>query len=268
MELVNGHESSLALTNRGALSILDASCKFARASYFGFRKAVVNCAYGAKSMWWNLMSSDWSVRWRDVCICTDASEKSFAFAVRQRCRELASEVGRVPERRSFKRSSRSIRAKSRALRSIVPDAGLECPSSDEDVISLARRESRADFPEVSMQLLDPLERKLTAYDGFFREESLIVLAPYPRFSVAVFAFGSSPSSRVHQGPLVPTWKSSHPRRLALSQNGGENRKSHLVSGHCLPFGTKTVGHNFRGCHTKHLLCGRHGAAVHPLLSGR
>ena len=33
MELVTGHESFLALSNRGALSILDASFKFARASH-------------------------------------------------------------------------------------------------------------------------------------------------------------------------------------------------------------------------------------------
>ena len=32
MEIVHGHESFLALSNRGALSILDASFKFARAS--------------------------------------------------------------------------------------------------------------------------------------------------------------------------------------------------------------------------------------------
>ena len=57
MELVNGHESVLALTNRGALSILDARFKFAQASYLVSRRAVVNCAYGAKSMWWDLMCS-------------------------------------------------------------------------------------------------------------------------------------------------------------------------------------------------------------------
>ena len=33
MELVNGHESFLSLSNRGALSILDTSFKFTRASY-------------------------------------------------------------------------------------------------------------------------------------------------------------------------------------------------------------------------------------------
>ena len=42
MELVNGHESFLALSNRGALSIVDASFK---------------CAFGAKSVWRNPMSS-------------------------------------------------------------------------------------------------------------------------------------------------------------------------------------------------------------------
>ena len=51
-----------------------------------------------------LLRSDWSLRWLDVCICTDASAKGFAFAVRRGCRELASEVGRVSERARFKRS--------------------------------------------------------------------------------------------------------------------------------------------------------------------
>ena len=56
-----------------------------------------------------LLRSDWRLRWLDVCICTDASEEGFAFAVREGCRELASEVGRVSERTRFKSSSRSIR---------------------------------------------------------------------------------------------------------------------------------------------------------------
>ena len=38
LEFVNGHESFLALTNRGALSILDARFKFARASYLFSRE--------------------------------------------------------------------------------------------------------------------------------------------------------------------------------------------------------------------------------------
>ena len=111
------------------------------------------------------------LRWLEVCICTDTSEKGFAFAAREGCRELASEVGRVTERTRFKSSSRSIGARSRALRSIAPDAVLECSSSDEDEVSLARRESRADFSEVSLQLLDPSESKLAACGGFFREET-------------------------------------------------------------------------------------------------
>ena len=96
----------------------------------------------------------WSLRRLDVCICTGASDKGFASAVREGCPG--------PERTRFKRSSRSIRARSRALRSIALEASLESSSSDEDVMSLARRESRADFPEVSLQLLDPWEWKLAA----------------------------------------------------------------------------------------------------------
>ena len=64
----------------------------------------------------------------------------------------------------------------------VPGRVLSAPSrrmlfwsSDEDEVSLARRESDADFPEASLQLLDPQERKLAAYGGFFREEKIIVL---------------------------------------------------------------------------------------------
>ena len=66
------------------------------------------------------------------------------------CRELASQVGRVSERTRFKRSSRSVRARSRALRSIAADVDLEGPGSDEKKVSLARRENRADFPDVSL----------------------------------------------------------------------------------------------------------------------
>ena len=48
MELVNGHESILAHGNRGALSILDASFKFARSSLFGSRGAMVNRTNGTE----------------------------------------------------------------------------------------------------------------------------------------------------------------------------------------------------------------------------
>ena len=118
-----------------------------------------------------LLRSDRSLRWLDG-ICTDASEKGIALAVREGCRELASEVGRVSEWTRFKNSSRSIRAKSRALRTIAPEAGLECFSSDENEVSLARRECRADILEASLQLLDSSEWKLAAYGGLFRKDTL------------------------------------------------------------------------------------------------
>ena len=58
MGLVNRHESFLALRNRGALSILDASFKVARACYLlGYRRAMVNCALGTNCMWENSLSS-------------------------------------------------------------------------------------------------------------------------------------------------------------------------------------------------------------------
>ena len=160
MELDNGHGSFLALSNRGALSILDASFNLARASY--------------------LVSGDpWSTVHMDQKEHLEQSyvfsavlgafagltsalvrmhrKRGFAFATREGCRELASEVGRVSVTTRFKRSSRSIRARSRALRSIAPDVVLECSGSDEDVMSFARRERRADFLEASLQLLDPFD---------------------------------------------------------------------------------------------------------------
>ena len=85
-----------------------------RGVFFGFKGAMVNRAQGTEGIWGIqcLLRSDWSLRWLDVCICTDASEKGFVFAVREGCHELASEVGRVSERTSCKRSARSIRARS------------------------------------------------------------------------------------------------------------------------------------------------------------
>ena len=58
MEFVNGHESFLALSNRGALPILDASFKFARASYLVSREAMglVNRTHGTENIRENYMS--------------------------------------------------------------------------------------------------------------------------------------------------------------------------------------------------------------------
>ena len=82
------------------------------------------------------------------------------------------------------------------------------------------------------------------------------MPPYPRFSAAVFALGSTPSSRLLQGSLVSAWKSSHPSRLALSQHGGENRMIWVQA------------NASQCCHTKHHLHVLHGDAVFPLRSGR
>ena len=56
----------------------------------------------------------------------------------------------------------------------MPDVDFDSPGSDGNQVSLARRESRADFPEVSLQLLDPSEWRLAAYCVFCREENIIV----------------------------------------------------------------------------------------------
>ena len=88
-----------------------------------------------------LLRSGWSLRWFHVCICSDVSAKGFAFAFREGCLELASEVGRVSERTTFKRSARS-----RALKTVVPAVVAECSSFGEDEVSLSWREGRAEFP--------------------------------------------------------------------------------------------------------------------------
>ena len=89
MELISGHESSLALSNRGVLSILDASVKFARSSCLvsgepWLTMRMEQRAFGGILC---LLCSEWSLRRLHVCICTDASEKCFAFAVRAGCGE-------------------------------------------------------------------------------------------------------------------------------------------------------------------------------------
>ena len=176
VELVSGNESFLALSISGALSIFDASFKFALASHLvsGEPWSSVRSEQKAFGEIPCLVRGDWSLRWLDVCICTAASEKDFAFAVREGCRELAPASCRVSERTTLKRSCKSIRARSRALRSISPEVGLECSSSDEDE-ARALKESRADFLQVSLQLLDPSEWTLAAYRAFFRDEGIIIL---------------------------------------------------------------------------------------------
>ena len=117
-----GHESFLALSKRGALSIFDGQLQILREGPTE-PWSTVRLEQRAFKGLLCLLRSDWGLRWLDVCICTDASEKGFSFAVREGRRQLASEVGRRGQK--FKSSSRSIRARSRALRSIALDVVLE-----------------------------------------------------------------------------------------------------------------------------------------------
>ena len=143
-----------------------------------------------------LFRSDWSLRRLDLCICADASKR----ASRSRfVKDAASWRRRLVESQSgqgTRKSSRSIHARSRALRSIAPEVGWECSGSDEDEVSLARRESRADFPEASVQLLDPSEGRLAAHGGFLREENIEVLEARSILYAVRFAGNIYPPGRL------------------------------------------------------------------------
>ena len=65
---------------------------------------------------------------------------------------------------------------SRALRCIAPGVDSETSGSDEIEESLAQKECRTDFPEMSLQLQDPSEWTFTTCGGFFREEYTILEA--------------------------------------------------------------------------------------------
>ena len=127
-----------------------------------------------------LLRSDWSVQ---------ASRSRFV-------KDVVSWPGRLVvsrKRQGSREAPRSIRARLRALRSIAPEAGLECPGSDEDVVSLAQRESCADFPELSLQLLNPSEWRLAACGGFCRHENITVLeACYILYAVRYAESSHSP----------------------------------------------------------------------------
>ena len=156
MEFFSGHESFVALSNRGALSILDASFKFPRASCLVTVEpwSTVRLQQRACGGILCLLRSDWSLRWLDVCVCADPSEKGFAFAVREGCRELASEVGRFSEQTRFKRTSKSIRARSRHFIPSLLEVGFVSSSSDEDARNGDWRGYRAFFREENIMTLE------------------------------------------------------------------------------------------------------------------
>ena len=118
-----------------------------------------------------LFRSDWSLRWLDVCICTDASEKWFAFAV---LKDVLSWPRKLVVSRGGQ-GSREVPGPPSRVRAVPPRQmsfwnvqvrtrrGVLCPVS---------RTSR----EVSLQFLDPSEWTLAACGGFFREENVILEA--------------------------------------------------------------------------------------------
>ena len=136
-----------------------------------------------------LFRSDWSLRWLDVCICTGASEKGFAFAVLEGCRELASEVGRVSERTRFKRSSRSV----------VPGRVRSVPFHQVSVRNVqVRTRMRCRLPEGRVAWtalrfrynLDPMEWTSAAYGAFFRDKNITVLEARSIFNAVPHAEGN------------------------------------------------------------------------------
>ena len=86
MELVNGHES-----------FFDAELQVCAR----FKFALAPCLVSGE-LWSTVRKEQ---RAFGGLYVSSASEKGFAFTVREGCRELASEVGRVSERTRFKRSS-------------------------------------------------------------------------------------------------------------------------------------------------------------------
>ena len=157
--------SFLALSIRGALSILDARFKFARASYLvsGEPWSTVRMEQRTFGRILCLLRSDWSLQWLDVCICTDVSER----ASRSRfVKDVASWFRRWVVSQSGQ-GSREVPGPSVPGRvrsgSIAPDVVLEYSSSDEDRLPEGRV---ARTSQGSLQLLDPSEWRLAAYGGF------------------------------------------------------------------------------------------------------
>ena len=152
MELVSGHECFLALNNRGALSVLDASFTCAwnieHSGRFYVSSAVVGLCAG-------LMSASLPMRQKK------GSRSRFVSWPRKL---VVSQTGRG----SREVPSPSVPGRVRSIPSLQMSF-LECPSSVENEVS------RAGFLEVSLQIWDPSEWRLAAYGGFFREENHIIL---------------------------------------------------------------------------------------------
>ena len=122
------------------------------------------------------LRSDWSLRWLDVCICAYPSEKEFAFAVREGM------------------SSTGL-------------GSWSCFGLDnvQEKFQVSRKECRADFPGVSLQLLDPSKWRLAAYGGFCREESIKLLEARSILYAVQYAEGRFPLGRFLISLTILRW---------------------------------------------------------------
>lgn len=154
-----------------------------------------------------LLRSHWSLPWLDVCICTDASENCFAFTVHDGCRELCSEVGRVSERTRFHRKVQICSCQV----AYAQGSGSQCSSSGEENVSHARRESRADFPEVSWRLLEHQRGDGCGYFCTNPFRSVFPVFPScPPFFLPLFVFAPPPSF-----PCSPSRLPTHTTRTRI-----------------------------------------------------
>ena len=86
-ELVKGHDSFLALCNRGAFSILDARFKFARRLIWFEESHGQVCVWNKEHLgeFWCLLRSVWSLRWLYVCIGRELRDRGLGRMSRACC---------------------------------------------------------------------------------------------------------------------------------------------------------------------------------------
>ena len=194
MELVNGHETLLALSNRGAFSILDASFKFTRASHLvsgepwstvrkeqrafkGVFSAVIEVCAG-------LLCA--SVRMRPKKGSLPLFVKDVVSLPRKLAVSRNGQGSRAVPCPSVPGRVRSAPSRQMLFRRVRVRTRMRCP--------LPEGESRADL-EVSLQPLDPSGWKLAAYGGFFRVGNIFVLETRSILYAVLYAESNYPPGR-------------------------------------------------------------------------
>ena len=109
----------------------------------------------------------WSLRWLDVCICTDASKKGFCVGVSWRMSRarIRSWVGLGTDEFQEKLLINSRQ---------VSHAQDDCSGGCFRMLSFTRTESRADIWQMSLRLLEVSTWGLVTYVDVFREENIII----------------------------------------------------------------------------------------------